>query len=401
MTRVSTSELFRQATTSLLRQQSAMLDTQQQLASGKRIQAPSDDPTGSARVLGLTSAIESTKQYARNADLATSRLNQEETVLAAVGENLQRVRELTIQAANASQTDATRAGIAAEIEQRLDELIDLANTRDANGEYLFAGYSSTDQPFTRTTSGVQYDGDQGQRFLALSADRQVAVGDSGHEVFVDVPGGNGTFEVDADGANTGSGIIETGNVTDPSLWVPDSYTVEFTAPDTFEVRDGSGAVIAADVPYASDTAIGSIPGIEFAIEGEPATGDRFTVSATGSRDLFATYDELITALRTPTPTAAGDARFQTNMNRALTALDQGLGHVQEIRAEAGARMNSVEMHRSINENVRLDLESSRSGVEDIDYAAAISRFQQQLTAFQAAQASFARIQDLSLFDFIR
>lgn len=400
MTRISTSEIFRQASSAMFDQQTRMLETQQQLASGKRIQSPSDDPTDAVRALDLTGAIESTRQFTRNGDLATARLQREESALAAVTENLQRVRELTVQAANAPQTDATRGDIAAEIEQRRDELIDLANTRDANGEYLFAGFSSSTKPFAETPSGVRYDGDQGQRSLAVSADRKVAVGDSGFATFMDLPDGNGTFTVAADAGNSGGAAIETGSVVDSGSYTPDDYTIEFTADDTFEVRDGAGTAIASGVAYESDTTIDAIPGIEVVIEGPAAAGDEFRVSPAGRQDMFTTYDNLIGALRTPAETTAGGGQLQTSINQALTELDTALGQTQDVRAQVGARLESVESHKNINEKLALDLESVRSGVEDIDVAATISRYQQQLTSFQAAQQSFARIQNLSLFQFI-
>lgn len=399
VTRVSTAEVFRQATQSLVQQQSRLLETQQQLASGRRIQSPADDPTGSTRALDLTRAIESTRQFNRNADMATSRLGQEETALATVTGNLQRVRELTIQAANASQTDATRANIAAEIAQRRDELVDLANTRDANGEYLFAGFSSTSRPFANTTNGVRYDGDQGQRSLAVSPNREIAVDDSGFAVFMDLPAGNGTFEVAADAGNTGGAAIGTGSVTDPTAYTADDYTIDFTAPDTFDVRDGAGT-IATGVTYEPGNTIDEIPGIEVVIKGTAATGDKFQITPAGSQDLFSTYDEVIAALQSPAGSSAGGGQLQTSVNRALTAFDGALGHMQDQRAEVGARLQSIDSQTGLNSQLELDLESARSGVEDLDMAAAISRFQQQLTSFEAAQSSFSRIQGLSLFRFL-
>jgi flagellar hook-associated protein 3 FlgL len=351
--------------------------------------------------LSLTRAIEATQQFVSNGTMAEARLSSQESVLAQVNENLQRVRELTIQAANASQTEDTRGDIAAEIEQRLEELLDLANTRDANGEYVFAGFQSGERPFTRTATGVIFNGDSGERFVAVSPEREVRVGDSGRRLFMELPAGNGTFEVAADAGNTGGGILETGSVLDAGAWTGDSYTIEFTAEDRFTVRDGGGAVVAADVPYVADAAITTIPGIEFTIEGAPAAGDRFTIAPAGEQSIFETYQELIGALRGPSTQTADAARFQSTINRVLTAFDGASTSTLDARADLGARLRSIESQREINEDLILNYERTRSEVDDLDYAEAITKFQQQLTAFQAAQASFARIQQLSLFDFLR
>ncbi|MEE4361540.1 MAG: flagellar hook-associated protein FlgL [Pseudomonadales bacterium] len=399
--RISTSLVFERGKNALVDQQSALSEQQLRLASGKRYLSPSEDPSAAVQSLSLTRAIEATQQFVRNGQMAESRLMSQETVLATVNENIQRVRELTLQAANASQTDSTRGDIAAEIAQRLDELVDLANTRDANGEYVFAGFQSAQRPFTRVAGGVQYNGDAGERYLAVSPERQVRVGDSGRRLFMELPGGNGTFAVAPAAGNSGGGIIETGSVTDSAAWTGQDYSIEFTAPDRFTVRDGAGAVVAADVPYVSDASVTAIPGIEFVIEGAPAAGDRFSISPARDQSLFATYDELLAALRTPAESTASGARLQSTVNRVLTALDGASTAIVDARADTGARLRSVESQRAINEDLILNYERTRSAVDDLDYTAAISEFQQQLTAFQAAQASFARIQGLSLFDFIR
>ena len=399
--RISTSQIHRQGSDAIVEHQAGLAQQQLRLASGRRTLSPSEDPAAAVQSLALRSATDATRQYQRNGDLAEARLGASETVLTAVSDNLQRVRELTLQAANASQTDATRGDIASEIEQRLAELLDLANTRDANGEYLYAGFQSGQRPFTRSSEGIRYDGDDGQRFVALGQDRQVAVGDSGRDLFVDVPAGNGTFDVAVAAGNTGSGVIETGSVTDPGAFDQGSWRIEFTAADRFAVRDGSGALIAIDQPWVSDAAIGAIPGIEVVIEGAPAAGDAFVIEPAGRRDLFTVYQQLVDTLRTSSAGEAAGARFQTGMNRALTALDGGLGHIQDARARLGARLSGIDNQRSVNEATLLQLESTRSKLEDLDFVTAISQFQQQLSSLEAARASFARIQGMSLFDFLR
>src|SRR5690606_12039494 len=141
------------------------------------------------------------------------------------GEGLQRVRELALQGNNGSQTNETRRFIAGEIRQMLDELLQLANTHDANGEYIYAGVTSLTRPFSPGAGGeVTYNGDDGQRQIQISPVRQIAIGDSGQRVFMDIPEGNGTFTVHEDPANSGGGVIDAGSVRDLSAWVPDDYT---------------------------------------------------------------------------------------------------------------------------------------------------------------------------------
>lgn len=310
--RVSTSQVFRNGVESIQRSQQDLSRTQLQLGSGKRILTPGDDPSGAVQSLQLSSAVGKLEQYERNALSLIQRLRSSETVMGSVVDGLQRVRELVVQGNNGTQTNETRAMIAAEIRQSLDELLQLANTRDANGEYLFAGLSSWTQPFVRTGDGdVAYQGDEGQRAVQISAVRTVPLGDSGQQVFMDIPNGNG----------------------DP-------------------------------------------------------------------QSLFATYQQIVEALETPVTDAASRADLNDAMGGALLDLDQALGRLLETRTSLGARLNTVETQSRINEDQLLQVRTALSEIQDLDYAEAISRFNLQQTALQAAQQTFVQVQRLSLFNFL-
>ena len=138
--RVSTAQVFRQSVDAMLERQRELTQTELQVASGKRIQRPSDDPSAAVRVLDLQEAQQRLAQYQRNADVATARLEQEETALIGIGNLLQRVRELAVQGANGTLSAEDRGAIAVEVREHMDGYLQLANTRDPNGEYIFAGF---------------------------------------------------------------------------------------------------------------------------------------------------------------------------------------------------------------------------------------------------------------------
>ena len=401
--RVSTNEIFRLATNGIVEQQATVNQTQLQLSSGKRILQPSDDPTGATQALELKTAISTTQQYERNADQVRSRLGLEENTLQSVVANMQRVRELVVQANNDSQSNETRQLIAAEVRQSLDAMLQLANTRDANGEYIFAGFRSQTQPFALDgAGGATYSGDDGQRFLQISPVRQVPISDSGTAVFRDILNGNGSFRtLDNPVINTGTGIIDAGSVTDVN--VIDDYTITFSDTGSgleYSVERISTATVVASGPFVEGADLG-IPGIQVNITGTPAAGDEFYIEPSERQDIFTTYQQLIAGLETDRANSADLTDFHNAMNRALVDLDQSLGNVLDVRATIGARLNSVDAQSDINESQLLTLQNTLSGVEDLDYAEAISRFQQQLVTLQAAQQSFVKIQGLSLFNFIR
>ncbi len=193
--RIGTLQMFRQGVNSILDQQTQLFKTQNQLSTGKRINSPSDDPTGAARLVGLSESASTTAQYQKNILAARTRLELEDSALGAVGDALQRVRELTVAGLNDTNGLPERTAIAAEIRQLADEVMGLANRKDANGQFMFSGFQVLTVPFSESPPSVfTYAGDTGQRQLQIGPARQVADGDSGQAVFMDIPDGGGGFE---------------------------------------------------------------------------------------------------------------------------------------------------------------------------------------------------------------
>src|SRR5690606_21085724 len=397
--RISTAQIFKNGLTAIHDRQIDLSRTQQQLATGKRLLTPADDPAASAQALKLRERIASIEQYERNAEQAATRLGQEEAVLVAIGDSLNRVRELAVQGANATQTPESRLAIARELRQILVGLLDAANSRAANGEYLFAGHRSANQPFLVGPDGrVEYAGDDGQREIELAPGRRVAVGDSG-SAFMTIPRGNGVFVVTPDAANTGTGRVIDAEVVDRSQLTGEPYTIVMTAPDAYEVLDGDGNVVATGA-YAAGQSI-DIGGMRVVLDGEPAAGDSFRIEPGATTSIFAIVDELAEALEADVSTPGERALLTHRATSALLDIDQAIDRVLELRTNVGARLNMIDSQTDVNADQTLDLTGALSRVEDLDYAEALSRYGLQLAALQAAQQTYAQVSRLSLFDWLK
>src|SRR5262249_34848558 len=127
----------------------------------------------------------------------------------------------------------------------------------------------------------------------------------------------------------------------------------------------------------------------------------FTLTPSSSEDVFTMLDKLRTALAAPQTSDAQRAQFTTSMNAALQGLDQSLDHLNSMRALVGARMTAVDSAQSNQQDLQLDLSTTISQLQDLDYASAISQLTLQQSGLQAAQASYTRIAQLSLFDYLR
>lgn len=396
--RISTAWFQLNSTNQMQNQQAQLARTQEQVSTGKRITQPSDDAIGSVRALELGKALQKTDQFDRNANLAESRLQTQEGVLDQAGNLMQRARDLTVQGANGSQDNDSRSFIASELREIRSAMVDAANTQDSGDNFIFGGFKSDSQPFSPASGGVVYNGDEGQRSLQIGPNRTVTDGNPGSEVFMRIREGNGVFKAEADGGNTGTGVIKNTSVTDIQAWTPDDYEVEILANDQYEIRDGAGTVIQTGTYNAGET-IG-FQGVELIIEGTPEVGDQFQVSPSENQSVFDTMDRLIAAFESPIRNDAERAAQMNDLNRSLEDIDQTMSNFLEVRSSTGARLKTIEDQVSVNDGARLELKSTKSEIEDLDYAEAITRLNRQQVGLQAAQKAYVRTQNLSLFNFL-
>ncbi|QWT20568.1 flagellar hook-associated protein FlgL [Bacillus sp. NP157] len=397
--RISTSWQQQQSVNQMLNRQYDLSQTQLALGNGKAIQTPSDNPAAAARAVDVTSASAQNDQYTRNINSANTRLSVEESAISGASDILDRVRTLALEGSNGTQTDESRKSIATELRQTLQQLVSLANTKDGQGEYVFAGNATTTQPFSQSGLSVTYAGDQGQRMVAAAAGLQVATGDSGDSVFMAIRGGNGTFQTAAASGNTGTGVVGSTSVTDASAWTGGSYTINFTSASTYEIHDATdptGPALSTGT-YAAGSGSINFNGAQINMTGTPAAGDSFSVTPSSSQDVFSTISNLITAFETP----GGGAPMNNAVNAQLQNLDQASGSFLNTRTQIGARMNTLDQQASIGSDTKLQYDSTLSDLQDLDYASAASKFSQQQTALDAAQQAYVKMQNLSLFNYLK
>ena len=404
--RVSSNQTQLMAINSMLEQQAKLSRVQQQVATGKRITKPSDDPVAASKIVNLKDIMGATETFQSNIHSARSRLSIEESVLASAGDVIQRARELAIAGNNGSQTNETRAFIAEEIEQLGEELLSLSNTTDSAGEFLFAGGKSKFKPFIQNDQGAfEYHGDDTQRFIQIGPKRRIATNDSGTDTFRAIREGNGSFVALNYPNNKGSGVIDPGTIS--GNYDQQTYAVVFdrmqsldpNEPVTYSVINSKAEQIVPPTVYTEGDSI-EFSGIHTFVKGEPVPGDFFVIRPSYSQDIFTTLANLTDALREGRGTPAQLADLHNDMNRVITNLDQGLGRVLEVRANVGARLNALDSQARINEAYNHQIKEILSNVEDLDYGEAVSRLNLKLTGLEASQKAFTRVQGISMFNYL-
>lgn len=258
--RISTSQIFGQGLRGMQTATQNVYKTQGQLSSGLRVQKPSDDPIAAAQILQLNQTQAEIDQYKKNIDGGTNALELEDSQMSAVTNLLTRIRELTVEAGNGGLSASDRKGMAAEISSRLDELAGIANTRNANGEYIFGGFQGQQEPFTLNGPTYVYRGDDGQRQIQVGSGTFVPINDSGNAIFVAIP--STRLPVTAGNTNTGNATAAMGQVLDQTQFkaafsggaTAGSSTIDFTGRTP---QDGNQVIINGVTFTFTDGASGS------------------------------------------------------------------------------------------------------------------------------------------------
>ena len=293
--RVSTNQFYRVNAEQMQSTQSKVAEIQAKLGSGKQMLHPSEDPAKANLISGLMSAKERQAVYSKNVDAAETRLTAESAVLESMTTIMQRITQLTVQSGSDTLGDSDRAVIATEIEALRNELLNLTNTKDLNGSYIFSGDKTSSPAFEEDAQGViSYQGDYGRLEINVSDVRSIAINTLGPDLF--------------------------------------------------------------------------------------------------SADDFKALDDLVLDLRTNN--GAGVRSALGSVNEISDRLINSYG------AMAG-RLAAMESQRNVIEETTLRIDELLIRENDLDYAEAVTDLSKESVALQALQASFAKIAQLSLFNFIR
>ncbi|WP_444984295.1 flagellar hook-associated protein FlgL [Halomonas mongoliensis] len=184
--RISTVTMFEQSLNSLNRQQGEFLKVGQQIASGRRVVNPSDDPLAASRAVSVGQSISSVEQFSTARVSVRNSLSQGESVLNSVSDSLIRAKTLLVQASSDTLSPADRQSVAAELRGLREGLLGQANTTDGNGRYLFGGFQDNAPPFERDGDAITYEGDSNVRVQRVDGFREMPVSDPGDAIFGDI-----------------------------------------------------------------------------------------------------------------------------------------------------------------------------------------------------------------------
>lgn len=430
--RISTATMFEQSTASLNRQQSDFLKISQQIASGRRVVNPSDDPQAASRAIGVDQALAVTEQYSDSRVSSRNSLSQTESILNSISDAVSSAKTLLIQASSDTLSDVDRESIASELKGVYETMIGQANATDGNGRYLFGGYKDNAPPFVKSADGsVEYRGDTNVRSQRVDASRLMPVTENGISIFQSVPSGAGYVaeSVRTDGSgerlpgalarNTGSVSFTGPQTTDVSnenygetfrvvfsedVGGQSLYSVQRFDAGAWADFDPASDGTFSNQPYTGDGQQLSFGGLNITLEGEPDAGDEVLVAQAGGEvrgaDLFRTMEEAIRVLENPADDATKKADLRNTLSASMRDLDNALDNTLTVRASAGARLNELDVIDAVGSNRTLNYTQTLSDLVDLDYAEAISEYSLRQVGLQAAQKTFVDMQGMSLLNYM-
>lgn len=433
--RLATSTIHDRAMNSIAQSQTSLSQLQDSISSGKRVTVASDDPVAAAAAERSLTRIAQLQAQQRALGVQRDALGTAEGALGTATTLLQRFRELTLSAGNAATSATDRNTLADEMQSIREQLVSVANTQDNNGVYLFSGWETTQAqgkgmaPVAVGTavSGAPtytYTGCNGQSDPTQAG---VPYTMNGSAIFMQVPKGNGVFDVSVGANNTGQLSTNLGqaSVTPTGAAMSNSYQIQFAASPivgnnsfTYSVVDVTNpaapvTVVAAQpytagqtIGFSATNAMGATESISLSVDGNPKAGDSLVITPYGSAaspnppndSLFALLDQTIGSVRGANSSAPN---LSQAVAKGLSRLDAGMNLVSAARSQAGIWLNRADMQSTANGVQATQLEQDRSQAQDLDMASAISKLTQQNTGYQAALQSYASIQKMSLFDYLR
>lgn len=237
---ISTNLMFDRAISQMGVTQNRLTKVQMQLTTTKEILKPSDAPDKSAAITRLNSVIGRQESYVETIRTTMDKFSQQETALKNSSDVLVRLKELTVQAANDTNSAEGRKLIAVEVKGLREQLLSLANTQDVNGNYIFSGTRATTAAFGADSSGkLTYQGDQTISQVGVGEQRDVSNNRSGTQAFSRV------IRTADDGSQSGVGFFQVIDDLTAALTSNDAKALQRSVGELDLAQNGMTESIAA------------------------------------------------------------------------------------------------------------------------------------------------------------
>lgn len=395
ISRIANFHHYNSVSNDMNRQQIKVQENQQQLASGKRLLTAGDDPVASIYIQNFDQQNTQIDQSVKSITMARNRLNNEEAAITEVENLLDDAKRRSMMMVNGSLSGDDRVAHKQDMQGAFDSFMNVVNTRDESGNYVFAGTQYSQQPFFRDNNGeVAYVGDSYQRMAKISPSVDVAINDAGDKLFLEVANPFGDYQPDY-ALETGSLLLlsqaKNGNDADQS-----EYRVDFSTASgntSYELyQDGA---LVSTAPFDPHKGI-QWNTLQIDLKGEIKNGDSISLNRQENVSVFDAFKRGIEL----SDSDVSDASATAELHQVAEELAQGFKHINRARSEVGTRLQTLDRQEDMHQDFKIVMNEARGTLEDLDYATAVIELNQNMTALQASQQAFAKTKDLNLFNYI-
>ncbi|MBA6233388.1 MULTISPECIES: flagellar hook-associated protein FlgL [unclassified Colwellia] len=417
--RISTSQFYQISANSMSKMQSDLQDQVKYLSAGKQVLTAKDAPIQNISLGGIKEELRSIERFETNITQAVNHNNRQEVSLSNTQDVLMQVQDIFIQANNGAYDDENLKSLSAQLKSNLEQLVDIANTKNETGEYIFSGFQVDQRPFSAGPDNqVTYLGDNKIAELQISTNIRVTKNTPGDDIFMNIDNSVGDFIPSAIQNLTPPAdpdpeepyiYVESAKIVDRQAYnaaaMTPNLTFDFTDTDAdgvvddVTITDGAAVVSHGPVPFIAGQTI-AFNGMEVELDGNPLPGDQFSLTPQEKVSVFDTLKSAIDWIDNSIEGTDDPKQLQVDYKYLLTQLDGAFGHITSKRAEVGITLNKIDVQRNVALDLSVMLQSSRGKIEDLDFASAVSLFEQQKMSLQATQQTFKQIEGLSLFNYI-
>lgn len=396
MNRISSFHNYQNVQNDLRRQENKIHHNQAQLASGKQLQKPADDPLAVHYLQKVGQQSEQLKQYSDAIVLTRNRLENQEVMIGDAEQFTDKAKRLTMESINGALSIQDREAKAREIEELARNFLALANSQDESGNYVFAGTKPKFQPFLRDNNGdVRYVGDDYQRKMRISNSMEIITSDPGSKLFMEIENPFGDYQPEYSLTNNSELLLNQAENQDSE----DSGIYKVTFVDMGQSNfayqlERNGSVVQVE-DYEPTTGI-NYQGLNITIKGQITAGDSIELTPRKHFSVLDTFNQTIKWLDTD----VSDASAAAKLHQYTEEFHQAFLHLTKARTDVGVRLNTLDVQESQNEDYKLALARSKSHFEDLDYSKAVIEFEENTRALQASQQAFGKTKDLTLFNYL-
>lgn len=396
LNRISSFHNYQSVQNDLRRQENKVHHNQAQLASGKKLMSPSDDPLATHYLQNIGQQSEQLKQYGDAITLVRNRLEHHEVIISNSENFADEAKRTVMEMINGSLSPEDRLAKQREIQELSNNFLNLANTQDESGNYTFAGTKPKSQPFFRDNAGnVTYAGDDYQRKMRIASSFEMAMNDPGSKLFMEIDNPFGDFEPQYE-LQTGSDLLLE-KATNSTFQDPSSYKVTFV-----DMQNGKfGYQLEQDGSVVDAKEFDPQSGIEYEnikiqIKGQITKGDSISLEPRSSFSIFDTFKEASRLAES----SVSDTSATAKLHQVTEEFHAAFIHITKARTDVGARLSTLDIQQQQHEDFNLSLAKAKSNFEDLDYSKAIIEFNENSRALQASQQAFGKTKDLTLFNYI-